>query len=55
MSLILALSTQWLLEIMNMGYSVIPNYDLIWNLKILERILKLWGANPPSEWQDYLK
>jgi len=45
---VLTLSTNWLLEILSIGKSEIPLYDLKWNFDVLRKIFKIIGAKPPK-------
>jgi len=48
MTLILILSTTWLLEILFIGRSRIPLYDVKWNFKVFKRIYKCCGVESPK-------
>lgn len=45
---VLALSTTWLLEILFIGKSEIPLYDIKWNFKVLSKIFRFYGVEPPN-------
>ena len=47
MSMVMTLSTTWLLEILMRGQALIPEYDVKWNFTVLEIIYKLYGVKPP--------
>jgi hypothetical protein len=48
MARVLILSTTWLLEILFVGKSEIPLYDIKWNFDILKRIYRFYGVEPPK-------
>jgi len=48
MTLVLSLSITWLLEILLIGRTEIPLYDIKWNFDVLKKVLKFYGAEPPS-------
>lgn len=48
MTLVLSLSTTWLIEILFIGRSEIPLYDVKWNFDVLKRIYSVYGVEPPK-------
>jgi hypothetical protein len=48
MTLVLTLSTTWLLEILFIGKSGIPLYDVKWNFEVFKRIYKCYGVESPK-------
>ncbi len=48
MARVLTLSITWLLEILFIGKSEIPLFDIKWNLKILRKIFRFYGVEPPK-------
>jgi len=48
MTRILALTITWLLEILLIGRTEIPLYDIKWNFDVLKKVFKFYGAEPPS-------
>ena len=47
MSLVLTISTTWLLEILFIGRSEIPLYDVKWYFEVFKRIYKCYGVESP--------
>lgn len=48
MTLVLTLSTTWLLEILFIGRYEIPLYDVKWNFEVLKRIYKCYRVESPK-------
>lgn len=48
MTLVLTLSTTWLLEILFIGRSGIPLYNVKWNFEVFKRIYKCYGVESPK-------
>lgn len=48
MARVLTLSITWLLEILFIGKSEIPLFDIKWNFKILRKIFRFYGVEPPK-------
>lgn len=48
MTLVLTLSTTWLLETLFIGRYEIPLYDVKWNFEVLKRIYKCYGVESPK-------
>lgn len=48
MERVLILSTTWLLEILFIGRSEIPLYNMKWNFYVLRRLYKIYGVEPPK-------
>jgi len=48
MTLVLSVSTTWLLEILSIAGSEIPLYDIKWNFEVLSKIFRIYGVEPPK-------
>jgi hypothetical protein len=48
MTLVLTISTTWILEILFIGRSEIPLYDVKWNFEVFKRIYKCYGMESPK-------
>lgn len=50
---VLTLTTTWLLEILFIGKSEIPTYEIKWNFDVLKKLYSFYGVEPPKlPWEE---